>query len=71
MVLLAKWILENKPSARVLIVTDREELDEQISERVFKPAGYDIYRTNSGQDLVRQLGKATLCQGNSYTSIRS
>lgn len=59
MVLLAKWILENKPNARVLIVTDREELDEQISERVFKPAGYDIYRTNSGRDLVTQLGKAT------------
>lgn len=59
MVLLAKWILENKPNARVLIVTDREELDEQISERVFKPAGYDIYRTSSGRDLVAQLGKAT------------
>lgn len=59
MVLLAKWILENKPNARVLIVTDREELDEQISERVFKPAGHDIYRTSSGQDLVTQLGKAT------------
>lgn len=59
MVLLAKWILENKPNARVLIVTDREELDEQISERVFKPAGYDIYRTSSGRDLVSQLGKAS------------
>jgi len=52
MVLLAKWILENKPNARVLIVTDREELDEQISERVFNPAGYDIYRTSSGRDSV-------------------
>lgn len=27
MVLLARWILENKPSARVVIVTDRDELD--------------------------------------------
>jgi type I restriction enzyme R subunit len=35
MVLLAKWILENKPNARVLILTDRDELDKQI-ERVFK-----------------------------------
>lgn len=59
MVLLAKWILENKPNARVLIVTDREELDEQISERVFKPAGHDIYRTSSGHDLMTQLGKAS------------
>lgn len=30
MVLLAKWILENSPKARVAIVTDREELDKQI-----------------------------------------
>jgi len=30
MVLLAKWILENKPNARVLMVTDRDELDKQI-----------------------------------------
>ncbi len=59
MVLLAKWILENNPNARVLIVTDRDELDEQISDRVFKPAGHDIYRTSSGRDLVAQLGKAS------------
>ena len=32
MVLLAKWILENKPNARVVIVTDRDELDKQIKE---------------------------------------
>ena len=30
MVLLAKWILENNPNARVVIVTDRDELDKQI-----------------------------------------
>ena len=35
MVLLARWILENKPAARVAIITDRDELDQQI-ERVFK-----------------------------------
>ncbi len=38
MVLLARWILENKPNARVVIVTDRDELDKQI-ERVFSEAG--------------------------------
>jgi type I restriction enzyme R subunit len=59
MVLLAKWILENKPNARIAIITDRDELDEQI-ERVFRDAGEkDIYRTSSGKDLVKQLGKAT------------
>lgn len=31
MVLLAKWILEHDSEARILIVTDRDELDKQIS----------------------------------------
>ena len=57
MVLLAKWILENKPKARVLILTDRDELDKQI-ERVFGETGESIYRTSSGADLMTQLGKA-------------
>ena len=34
MVLLARWILENKPAARVAIITDRDELDRQIEARV-------------------------------------
>lgn len=58
MVLLARWILENLPRARVLIVTDRDELDKQI-ERVFHASGEAIYRTRSGTDLMAQLGKAT------------
>jgi len=58
MVLLAKWILENLPKARVLIVTDRDELDKQI-EGVFREGGETIYRTQSGADLMAQLGQAT------------
>src|SRR6266404_6264890 len=58
MVLLAKWILENNPNARVAIITDRDELDKQI-ERVFNEVGEPIKRTNSGRDLMRQLGQAT------------
>lgn len=54
MVLLAKWILENNPHARVAIVTDRDELDKQI-ERVFAEAGEQIKRTTSGRDLMKQL----------------
>lgn len=57
MVLLAKWILENKPNARVLIVTDRDELDKQISA-VFADAGETIHRTDSGHDLMTQLNQA-------------
>lgn len=56
MVLLARWILENKPNARVLIVTDRDELDKQI-ERVFQQSGESIARTRSGADLMTQLGQ--------------
>lgn len=59
MVLLAKWILENKPNARVVIITDRDELDKQI-ERVFKDAGEkEILRTSSGKDLMIQLSNPT------------
>ena len=57
MVLLAKWILENNPNARVAIITDRDELDKQI-ERVFTEAGEGIKRTSSGRDLMAQLGQA-------------
>lgn len=56
MVLLAKWILENNPHARVAIMTDRDELDKQI-EGVFAAIGEKMYRAESGQDLVRQLGQ--------------
>jgi len=51
MVWLAKWIREHVRDARVLIITDRTELDDQI-EKVFKGVQEDIYRTKSGQDLI-------------------
>jgi type I restriction enzyme R subunit len=54
MVWLAKWIRENVTDARVLLITDRTELDEQI-EKVFKGIGENIYRTKSGGDLVSVL----------------
>ena len=57
MVWLARWIRENG-NARVLIITDRTELDEQI-EMVFNGVGEDIYRTKNGADLVRVLSDAT------------
>ena len=54
MVWLAKWIREHVKDARVLILTDRTELDEQI-EKVFKGVSEEIHRTKSGADLVRVL----------------
>src|ERR1700759_273235 len=56
MVLLARWILENNPHARVAIITDRDELDKQI-ERVLTAAGEAVKRTGSGRELMRQLGE--------------
>jgi type I restriction enzyme, R subunit len=60
MVLLAKWLLEHDPEARVLIVTDRDELDKQI-EGVMKNAGVigpdsPSPRVESQADLVQKLG---------------
>lgn len=57
MVWLAKWLLENNPKARVVVLTDRDELDKQI-ERVFNEAGEEIVRTRSGKDLMEQLALA-------------
>ncbi len=54
MVWLAKWIRENVKDARVVIITDRTELDKQI-EKVFKGVDEDIYRTQSGADLIATL----------------
>jgi len=54
MIWLSKWILAHNPRARILIVTDREELDEQI-EKAYKGVDENIVRTKSGQDLVNKL----------------
>ncbi len=56
MVWLAKWIRENVTDARVLIVTDRTELDEQI-EKVFTGVDESIYRSKSGADLIAKLNQ--------------
>jgi type I restriction enzyme R subunit len=58
MVWIAKWIRENISDSRVLIITDRDELDKQI-EKVFKGVGEDIYRTKSGKDLLEKLNQTT------------
>ena len=57
MVWLAKWIRENVNGGRVLIITDRTELDEQI-EKVFKGVSENIHRTKSGADLVHVLNSS-------------
>lgn len=58
MVWLTKWIYEHNPQARVLIITDRDELDKQI-EKVFKGVKENIYRTKSGKDLINNLNNTT------------
>ena len=54
MVWLSKWILSHSDDARVLIVTDRDELDEQM-ERTYKGVDEKIVRTKSCDDLLRRL----------------
>ena len=56
MVWLSKWIRENIDDSRVVIITDRTELDEQI-EKIFLGVDENIYRTKSGRDLIEQLNK--------------
>lgn len=56
MVWLSKWILANGEgdNSRVLIVTDRDELDEQI-EKTYIGVDEKITRTKSCDDLLRKL----------------
>jgi type I restriction enzyme, R subunit len=58
MIWLAKWIREHQDGARVLVITDRTELDEQI-EKVFAGVGEKIHRTRSAADMLDVLGKST------------
>ncbi|WP_217619158.1 DEAD/DEAH box helicase family protein, partial [Achromobacter sp. GbtcB20] len=63
MVLLAKWLLEHDPQARVLVVTDRDELDKQI-EGVMRNAGVigaesASPRITSRANFVQKLGATT------------
>ncbi len=57
MVWLAKWIREQQKDARVLLITDRTDLDEQI-ESVFNGVNEQIYRTTSGADLLATLNQS-------------
>lgn len=65
MVLLAKWILENNPHARVAIITDRDELDKQIvgvlrnAGAISKDDEDRNVRASSGRDLMSKLGQAS------------
>lgn len=58
MVWLSKWLLAHGygDNPRVLIVTDRDELDDQI-EKTFTGVDEKIARTSSGQDLIDRLNK--------------
>ncbi len=63
MVLVAKWLLEHDPDARILVITDRDELDKQI-EGVMKNAGVigaesPSPRITSRAEFVEKLGATT------------
>lgn len=58
MVFIAKWILSNMDNSRVLIFTDRKELDKQIQE-VFNNSGEKIYRAKSCNDFLQSLNDYT------------
>ncbi len=54
MVWLSKWILAKDPDARVLIITDRAELEEQI-ESTYKGVDESIVRIKRGSELIQRL----------------
>ena len=56
MVWLTKWIIENVSDSRVVIITDREELDDQI-ESLFFDVEENVVRAKSCSDLRTILDK--------------
>lgn len=54
MVWLSKWIKENIPDSRILVITDRDELDLQI-EQVYHGVDEHIVRMKRGSELVRKI----------------
>ncbi|MEP0451790.1 MAG: type I restriction endonuclease subunit R, partial [Roseibium sp.] len=58
MVMLARWLRETLPDARILVVTDRKELDGQIQD-VFGNTGDKVRRARSGNDLMAALADPT------------
>jgi type I restriction enzyme R subunit len=56
MVWMAQWIRENMTDSRVVVITDRTELDTQIT-RVFNDAEEPMQRATSGADLIDKLNK--------------
>lgn len=63
MVLIAKWLMEHDPEARILVVTDRDELDKQIVG-VMRNAGVigedaPSPRITSRAQFVEKLGATT------------
>ncbi len=54
MVWLAQWIREHIEDSRVVVITDRTELDKQIT-RVFNDAEEPMVRAKSGSDLLDKL----------------
>ncbi len=71
MVLLAKWILENNPNARVAVITDRDELDKQILGvfreagrcRVTRKPGHPGRQRSRSDGQTGQAGRAFLLAG--------
>lgn len=63
MVLIAKWLMEHDPDARILVITDRDELDKQIVG-VMRNAGVvgeeePSPRITSRAQFVEKLGATT------------
>jgi len=63
MVLIAKWLMEQDPDGRILVITDRDELDKQIVGVMQKagviPEDAPSPRITSRDQFIEKLGAAT------------
>lgn len=59
MVWLAKWIHREVDDARIIVITDRDELDKQITERFQLTGENEVQQASSGKQLLGMLNRSS------------
>lgn len=59
MVWIAKWIHREIQDARIVVITDRDELDTQITERFQVTGESEVMQATSGKQLLKMLNQSS------------
>ncbi len=68
MAMLTKVIKRDIPASKIIVVTDRKDLDRQI-HMTFANSEIQAGRASSGHDLIEKLQSGDECHYNPYSQI--